>query len=353
VQDHAAALEALIGSSGAREGLGGSAFQTASNGYFDKWMELGTAFRATSSSILSSRRAANSERDDASEERLGEISAMVQVADTFGAAVSTVQGNVNALQSQVSMWQSTMTPATVHVNDNGQIAINHAEVTGPNVQENLESYIGPAANSGGAIIKFIFDAEIRRCEAAVAAVAAHDASFDRIVGNNDLKARGEALVNAMNALKTQAIAMSDEAEIMRREHLDFGARIDEENEEAGLIGAGEEQAVQYTAELATIREAATYTSNALRMSQTTRVSAVGMRDRISAYQRGRHATSDLQSAANRSNMDDEHDRYRGAWRVTQSLEGALGRRAEHLTELAAHYTDAMGNLSSTDGQDRY
>ncbi|TVQ86691.1 MAG: DUF4157 domain-containing protein [Deltaproteobacteria bacterium] len=354
MEDRADALGALIEGSGIRTGLGGSSFQAASNGFFDKWMELSTAFRASSRSLVAARRTANQRKGDAPRAELERINNMIEVADTFGAAVSTIQGNMNSLQSQVAKWQSTVTPASVHVDDNGAISINHASVNGPDVQANLESYIGPAANAGGAIIRFIFDAEIRRAESALAAVSAHERAFGQVVGTNDAIATAQALVDAMRALKTQAGLMADEAENMRRAHLNYGAEIDQQLQNGGGLGEDQEFAIQFMAELMTIREASTYASSAHRMATEVGGDSRTMSERVRRFRDGRHVTTQLQRAARATNMADEERRYGGASSLASSYTRFMDRRTDHLEGLADHFVNAMGpGRASTDGRNTY
>ncbi len=352
--DHAAALGGLVGMSGGNEVLGGSSFQVACSEYHNAWREVGTAYRGTSRKIVEDRAAANELKDDAEESRLAEINGMIQVADTFGAAVSTVMGNMNALQTNVAKWQTTITPLNVQVNDQGAIDIGGGEAAGLTTERtmaNLQSYVGPAANAGGEIIRFIYDGEISRCEAAVAAVSAHRSAFQSVVGQNEAIVLAEALQNAMRNLRTKAQAMADQAEEMRRAHMNFGAGVDSRLQAQGQLEEGQESATGYMMEMAAVRECAAYTQNALATADLVEDDGVAMRDRVRHFQDRSHATNDLQRMA--GGLDDERDRYDGArltaWRIKRQLE----RRSSHLVTMAQMYTGALDGRGSTDGRDSY
>ncbi|MCB9735991.1 MAG: DUF4157 domain-containing protein [Deltaproteobacteria bacterium] len=355
VASHAAALGQLVATGAGNAVVGGSTFEVACSEYHHAWLQVGTAYRRTASALVEDRLAANERKDDAEESRLNEIRGMISAADTLGDAIGTVMGNLNTLQDNVASWQSTVSPLSVGVSaETGKIAIEGGDVEhvdGAAAMENLRGYAGSASNAGGKIIEFIFDGEIRRCQAAVAAVADHRAAFAAVVGRNEAIARAEEFQGAVENLRLKATAMAREADVMQRAHQNFGNAVDNDLRSQGAQRRGEEQAVGYMFELATIRECASYTQNALMTADVAEERTVAMRDRVGSFMDGKHATGDLEKAA--AGLDGEWSRYEKGRLLAAGIKRMLARRGKHLATLGGMYTSGLGQSGSTDGRDHY
>ena len=270
--------------------------------------------------------------------------------------INTTMGNMDALQSNMAAWQGNVVGASVVVGDSGQIEVQHASVDDVDFDQamaNIRSYVPSATTAGGAAIKFIFQTEINRCNAAIQSVASHEQVFQSVIGNVEAIAKLRELTDALNEFHTQAETVADEAENMRREAQNFGADLDERLQQQGVMTEGREAIAPNMMLMAALREAAVYNQNAHEVVTEVINDIRETRDSLRLWKSGSSASTDLNRVRKGSRMIVEINRYQHAVRAYRRLQQFIAQRSQHLQNMLPSFTSALGGRGFTDGRDRF
>ena len=358
---HAAALESLVDGGAGNRQLETSSLETASEGFQNASSAVVTAQHLAVSEMVSVSRSINQKKDDKAAAELAKIERLATFAEEFVDVVQTTMGNMAAIQSNIAMWQTSFkdNPMAVVLGDDNKLEIQTGEFVGPDALANLKSYVGSSANLGGAMIRFIFDGEIKRCRAAIRTVERHEAAFQAVVDFTAAKGRIRNLEDKMAGLQTAAQSLADEAEKMRTNAVNFGAEVDAKLQRPGSDGArpelpqGQESAVGYMMELACLREALAYHKMAHAAGRTAQRPMRDMSSSLRGWQRTSHWSKDMAALGQSRGVEGELNRYASGARTITRINEAVSRRAKHLDGLAATFVGALGGRGSTDGNDRY